>query len=79
MSGKKLYWQKIRGICILGVVLIHCPSALDYGPVSEMAWIIFRQIIVFPVAVFLFLAGYFLDLSKYKNYRNLLKVRGGDY
>lgn len=77
MSGKKLYWQKIRGICILGVVLIHCPSALDYGPVSEMAWIIFRQIIVFPVAVFLFLAGYFLDLSKYKNYRNLLKVRGG--
>lgn len=51
-SSKNQYWQLIRGICIIGVIIIHCPSALQFDMLSEGIWIVFRQIIVFPVAIF---------------------------
>lgn len=60
------YWQIIRGICILAVVLIHALSGFDYNSNNEIntAWILVRQIVNFPVATFVFLSGYFVDPSK---------------
>lgn len=69
--------QMIRGLCILGVIFIHCPSAIEYDAVSNIIWITWRQVIVFPVAIFLFIAGNLFDSKKYKDYMQLLTVRGG--
>lgn len=56
---RSVYWQIIRGICILSVIMIHCPSGLDYSENSFYCWVILRQIINFPVALFVFMSGYF--------------------
>ena len=55
------YWQIIRGISIIAVVLIHCTSFLAYPIVSFDGgyYYIFRNIINFPVALFFFMAGKF--------------------
>ena len=62
---KDLYYQIIRAICIFAVILIHCKNGIEYRE-SEFNWnyyywIGFRQIINFPVSVFMFLAGYFVN------------------
>lgn len=54
---KSEYWQCIRGICILAVIMIHCPSGHEI-------WLGIRQLINFPVAVFIFMAGYFVNPQK---------------
>ena len=57
--------QVIRGICIIiGVIFIHCPSALGYGVASNIIWIVFRQVIVFPVAIFFSCQAIFLNTKK---------------
>lgn len=63
---KDNYWQVIRGICILAVIMIHCPTGVPYGTESFefKFWLIVRQLINFPVAIFIFLAGYFVDFGK---------------
>ena len=76
MQRKNDVIQMIRGLCILGVIFIHCPSAIEYDTISNIIWIAWRQIIVFPVAIFLFIAGTLFDSSKYKDYRQLLALRG---
>lgn len=55
---KKQYWQMVRGVCILAVVMIHCPQGA-FG-VDEAIWLVIRQFINFPVALFIFMAGYFV-------------------
>ena len=66
---KNTYYQMIRGICICAVVLIHCPVVEDgitYQNIFEfnsIYFIIFRNLINFPVPVFLFLAGYFTNTT----------------
>ena len=64
-NGKDLFFQCVRGICIIAVILIHCKSGKSYqGTVSEINfyyWICLRQIINFAVSVFLFLSGYFVN------------------
>ncbi|RMC92309.1 acyltransferase [Clostridium autoethanogenum] len=77
---KKLYWQKIRGICILTVVLIHALAYYSYlkGTWEFDIWILFRQIINFPVAVFFFLSGYFTKrLVVKENVVKYYQNRGG--
>ena len=77
---RNAFWQCVRGLCILAVVMIHCPSGIEYGAGTfpYTATLILRQFINFPVAVFFFLAGYFTNPDRAnKNYRTYVLVRGG--
>ncbi len=73
MKQKSQYWQVVRGICILAVIAIHCPPGSE--GVDLYTWIGIRQFINFPVALFIFMAGYFVKMDKV----NIawLKNRGG--
>jgi surface polysaccharide O-acyltransferase-like enzyme len=78
MNGKNQYWQVVRGICILAVIMIHCPTGQGYSNIDYNIWMVLRQVINFPVAIFIFLAGYFVNSEKVK--QNLLLYianRGG--
>lgn len=77
---KDIYWQFIRGVFILAVIMIHCPNGLNYSSIEQNCWLIFRQIINFPVALFIFMAGYFVNAEKIgENYYTYLINRGGAY
>lgn len=81
--NERIYWQKIRGICILAVILIH--SFIGYNYIgqekNEIIWIIIRQMINFAVPVFIFMSGYFIKqenfLKKNFDYIEWLITRGG--
>ncbi len=66
MAKKNNIWQAVRGICILAVVLIHCPNAIAFGYHSSIfyVWLVIRQMLNFPVAVFIFLSGFFVNQDK---------------
>jgi membrane-bound acyltransferase YfiQ involved in biofilm formation len=69
IKSRDIYWQQIRGVCIICVILIH--SRFDFNGTYLISWsynygIILRQIINFPVAIFIFLAGYFTNIEKNK-------------
>ena len=77
-AKKSVYWQIIRGICILAVIMIHCPTGQEYSVVDTYVWLVLRQLINFPVAVFIFMAGYFVNADRVKqNARNYFINRGG--
>ncbi len=80
MKEKKEYWQEIRGICILAVVLIHALGGFAYTDGEDTGFIILRQIINFTVATFVFMAGYFVDVDRSSNgkcnSKSWLKNRG---
>ncbi len=49
---KDPYWQQVRGICIIYVVLIHCNNGLEYkdrflNSWNCRYWLIMRQVIIF--------------------------------
>ena len=81
MKEKRGYWQSIRGICILAVVLIHSLSGFDYSSASNVKFVILRQVINFAVAIFVFMAGYFVNIEtlseKSFSYKNWIFYRGG--
>ena len=64
------YWQVVRGICILGVILIHCLVNGDYN--EDTLLLVMRRSINFVVAVFVFMSGYFVDAE---NVRHTSKIR----
>lgn len=55
------YWQEIRGICLLAVIMMHCPSGATYDGNAGVfiPYLFLRQFINFPVAIFIFLSGFF--------------------
>lgn len=58
--------------------MIHCPSGQNYTDLDYTVWIVLRQFINFPVAIFIFLAGYFMTPEKTQgNYKTFLFKRGG--
>ena len=61
VNNKSQYWQVVRGICILAVIAIHCPQGTDG---DLYTWLGIRQLIDFPVALFIFMAGYFVKPEK---------------
>ena len=68
---KDEYWQCVRGICIIFVVLIHCKNGIQYrnqfnNSLNFDYWLIMRQFINFPVAIFIFLSGYFVNIEGIK-------------
>lgn len=81
MERKREYWQSIRGICILAVVLIHSLGGFDYSVGYNTEFIILRQIINFAVATFVFMSGYFVPVEKICNkdfsYKEWILNRGG--
>lgn len=67
------YWQQVRGVAIIAVVMIHATSAAqNIAGSSEniLEIIILRQFINFAVPLFLCISGYFA--TNYKN-RSILK------
>lgn len=52
------YWSMLKGIAILAVLMIHIPLTSDTNSILAT-----RQIINFPVAVFLFLSGFFVKIG----------------
>ena len=56
------FYQSIRGLCICLVVLIHLPLGQETGNTSFLSLEV-RQIINYPVALFFFLSGYFLNVG----------------
>ncbi len=59
---KSRYWQAVRGVCILAVIMIHCP--VGQNGLDQIVWLALRQLINFPVAIFIFMAGYFIKPEK---------------
>lgn len=66
ITNKNLYFQQLRGFCIILVVLIHLPIGLDTDD-SSFLWLSIRQFINFPVATFIFLSAYFCKYDCNKN------------
>jgi len=65
------YFEFIRGICIICVVLIHCDNGINLEDVDLYSfncnyWLILRQLINFPVAIFVFMTAYFTNITKVK-------------
>ena len=83
MERKREYWQSIRGICILAVVLINSLGGFDYTVGYDAEFIILRQVINFAVATFVFMSGYFVPVEKICNkdfsYKDWILNRGGDW
>lgn len=68
-KGRQDFWQGVRGICIIAVVLIHCQTAFSYQSMGALEWnyfygVFIRQVADFAVGVFLFLSGYFVNQAK---------------
>lgn len=68
-TEKDAFWQYVRGICIVFVVVIHCKIGLGYEDNTNYSWyinywLIMRQFINFPVAIFVFLSGFFTNIDK---------------
>ncbi|NYF12675.1 surface polysaccharide O-acyltransferase-like enzyme [Pseudoclavibacter sp. JAI123] len=64
LQGRSRFWDAARGVAILAVIWIHMPTGASFQG-GEHAWnfdywIASRQFLNFPVALFLFLAGYFV-------------------
>lgn len=77
ITNKSQYWQIVRGVCILAVIMIHCPTGQNYTELDYTVWIIPRQFINFPVAIFVFMAGYFMTPEKTQgDYKIFLFKRG---
>lgn len=79
MDKKILKWQFARGLAIIAVVLIHSPNGMtnDIGTLGFKSWMVLRQFINFPVALFIFMTGYFVNPEKMKNYKQYMISRGG--
>ena len=67
-DNKISLWQYLRGFCILLVVLIHSKSGVSYENSYQNwhfdYWLIMRSVINFPVAIFVFLSGYFTNADR---------------
>ncbi|MCC8088495.1 MAG: acyltransferase [Rikenellaceae bacterium] len=61
---KDLKIEKIRGICIIAVILIYSMPYISIEGQFTESLLPFRQIINFPVAFFIFLSGYFVKYNE---------------
>lgn len=80
VKQKDTFWQAVRGVCILAVIMIHCPKANSFtvGSTEFSLWLLIRQCINFPVALFVFLSGYFINTDTVqKNYKSYITLRAG--
>lgn len=72
MDNRKrdIYFDQLRGIAIVAVVLIHTTGTMSLFTKDNWNFQFlfgFRQILNFAVALFIFLSGYFLSQKNIKN------------
>lgn len=63
VKQKNEYYQMIRGICIISVILIHVLSKQN-NVYADSFNVIVRTIINFCVGIFIFLSGYFVNIKR---------------
>ncbi len=73
------YYQFIRGLLIVLVVLIHSKTGISYES-SELSWnfdywLLLRSSINFPVAIFIYLSGYFTKVENVTSDNSYVKIR----
>lgn len=73
------FWQASRAVCIIAVIWIHSRTGESYAG-TPASWnydysIVVRQFLNFPVAVFIFMAGYFVNPARISPLRPWLKGR----
>lgn len=69
INNRDIYWQNIRGICIIAVVCIHCSGYSDnyiFNEFNSVYYLIIRNLINFPVPCLFFLSGFFSKMSLYE-------------
>lgn len=66
---KDNYFQEIKGLCIIAVIIIHLPIGNEVNGTFDY-WLSLRSIINFPVAIFFFLSGYFDKRVAHNNLTN---------
>ena len=66
MCSKDNFLQEVRALCIFTVILLHVPFQ-GHDNISFNTWLMSKQLITFPVAVFFFLSGYFYSFRNYKS------------
>jgi len=79
VKKKSEYWQIVRGVCILAVIMIHCPSGYNFSTADGTVWLVVRSLINFPVALFIFMAGYFVNAEKVKQNTIVYYIKRGGY
>lgn len=65
------YWQAVRGGAMIAVIWAHLPHGLYWEDSASLGWnfdywLVLRQLINSPVAVFLFLSGFFVKVEEYE-------------
>ena len=68
LMTKDVYWQYVRGICIICVIIIHCMNGIGYEHGLDSSWnfyywFLMRQLINFSCTIFIFLSGYFTKIE----------------
>ena len=69
------YWDTWKGICIIAVIAIHASSSTSFFPENSFNWhfgFFLRQLINFPLAIFLFISGYFAANYSFTSWREYL-------
>lgn len=64
---EKWYWNAVRGLCIIAVIFIHVTVPIYADGGIRWEWYILRRITAFPVAVFFFMAGFFVHFDRINN------------
>lgn len=65
MQEKSQYWQSIRGISMLAIVLIHCGAAMNmpFASFDGTYYLFIRSLYSFAVATLFFMAGKFTKIE----------------
>jgi len=77
-SLKNKNFQILRGLAIIAVVFCHAYNVLDISAGKDYwIYLVIRQAASFPVAVFVFMAGYFVNIDEMLRFPGrFLKIRG---
>lgn len=76
MKDRIEYFDFLRGIAIIGVIIIHVTSVGLVGSDDSIGYyitMVMRQIVNFSVPLFLSISGYFLFLI-FENYYSLFSI-----
>lgn len=63
-NKKNWFWNSVRGLCICLVLLIHVTVPINEDGIILPEWYVLRKLTAFPVAMFFFMAGYFVHIDK---------------
>lgn len=75
-TQKTVSWQFLRGLSIIAVIACHLPGcfSMDEGILNYSFYLCVRQIVSFCTAVFIFMAGYFVNQERWQD-RSLANIK----